>query len=406
MRRLPFVTRTGRTGLTGLIGFVGLVACSKTNPNYCPEAPLHNCSLVDAPPDTPTGCTAASCTGTAPVCGDNGACRACANDVDCASGVCRTDGSCTDAAAVLYASATGAATACTQADPCALATALGEIDTTRTVIHLDPGTYTTAIAPAQDCTIVGHAAIELASGVVATISAGRTVTLEGLTLRAATNSNGVSGVSIGAGAHATLVQVVVGGTEGAGVTMADGGTLVVSRSSIHDNTGGGLVIGPTSASSLVDITNAFVYQNGGSLSTQNVGGISITAPLLAGSRIDFVTVVDNTANNTATAHAGGIVCDIASFSITNSIIAHNAYGTDYGAASANTFGACQTTVGDLIQSSLDGMVMADAAQHDYHIGPGSLAIDHATATQITVDIDGDPRPQGSGYDTGADEYKP
>jgi len=50
--------------------------------------------------------------------------------------------------------------------------------------------------------------------------------------------------------------------------------------------------------------------------------------------------------------------------------------------------------------------MAGAAQHDYHVGSASLALDHAIATQITVDVDGDLRPQGTGYDTGADEYKP
>jgi len=40
---------------------------------------------------------------------------------------------------------------------------------------------------------------------------------------------------------------------------------------------------------------------------------------------------------------------------------------------------------------------------DYHIGPGSAAIDVGVNAGVTVDIDGEPRPVGAGYDVGADE---
>lgn len=43
---------------------------------------------------------------------------------------------------------------------------------------------------------------------------------------------------------------------------------------------------------------------------------------------------------------------------------------------------------------------------DYHIGPGSAAIDAGVNAGVNVDIDGEPRPDGFGYDIGADEYMP
>jgi uncharacterized repeat protein (TIGR01451 family) len=40
---------------------------------------------------------------------------------------------------------------------------------------------------------------------------------------------------------------------------------------------------------------------------------------------------------------------------------------------------------------------------NYHIGPGSAAIDAGVDAGVDHDIDGDPRPLGNGYDLGADE---
>lgn len=41
---------------------------------------------------------------------------------------------------------------------------------------------------------------------------------------------------------------------------------------------------------------------------------------------------------------------------------------------------------------------------NYHIDPTSAALDKGINAGITTDIDGQPRPQGGGYDLGADEY--
>ncbi len=46
----------------------------------------------------------------------------------------------------------------------------------------------------------------------------------------------------------------------------------------------------------------------------------------------------------------------------------------------------------------------DPANGDYHLLPTSAAIDAGVDAGVTVDMDGDPRPYGAGYDIGADEY--
>ncbi|MFL6141654.1 MAG: choice-of-anchor Q domain-containing protein [Labedaea sp.] len=50
-------------------------------------------------------------------------------------------------------------------------------------------------------------------------------------------------------------------------------------------------------------------------------------------------------------------------------------------------------------------VFVDPAADDYHLAPGSPAIDAGTATQApATDLDGNPRPQGDGFDIGAYEF--
>jgi hypothetical protein len=49
------------------------------------------------------------------------------------------------------------------------------------------------------------------------------------------------------------------------------------------------------------------------------------------------------------------------------------------------------------------VAFVDPEHGNYHIGPTSAAIDRGIGAGVTLDIDGDPRPLGAGYDIGADE---
>jgi len=72
-----------------------------------------------------------------------------------------------------------------------------------------------------------------------------------------------------------------------------------------------------------------------------------------------------------------------------------ANGADWAGNGAITIGAVNVR---------GNPAFVDPAGGNYHIGAGSAAIDAGVATPVTADIDGDPRPCGSRYDIGADEY--
>lgn len=67
----------------------------------------------------------------------------------------------------------------------------------------------------------------------------------------------------------------------------------------------------------------------------------------------------------------------------------------------NTAGGGSITLGAVNVSGAP--VFAAPAAGNYHLAPGSAAVDQGVAAGVTVDMDGQPRPSDSGYDIGADE---
>ncbi len=305
---------------------------------------------------TCVACTAgeaSACTGTTPVCGADNTCGGCTSHAACAaSDVCLPTGACADAATVAYVAPGGSGTTCTQAAPCgtlsaALLTdraivkfAAGVVkDTAPTVI--DGRTVTILAAPGAvldrdldgpilevrnananvsvyDVEVSGATGTSGANAVqlvgnggspqlrlervtvrgnagVGITASGGTLTVTGSTV------SGNQGAGITAsGGTLTVTGSTVSGNQGTGIT-ASGGTLTVTGSTLTQNQGGGLDM---TALGVVTLMNNVVHHNGNNVTTE-VGGLRLRP--MAGSKVEFNTIVDNQAITTSLEQHGGRV---------------------------------------------------------------------------------------------------
>ena len=142
MNRLP----TACSYLVAIAGLLGLIGCGDSNrdPRADPASDANECSATAAG----ACCSATDCSGTTPTCDTTThACRACAGDGDCGSAVCDLDtGSCVAADDIVYASPGGSDTAdCTQQAPCTITRAFALASPPRSTIKLEPGAYRASI---------------------------------------------------------------------------------------------------------------------------------------------------------------------------------------------------------------------------------------------------------------------
>jgi PKD repeat protein len=181
--------------------------------------------------------------------------------------------------------------------------------------------------------------------------------------------------------------------DGAGLRLY-AGQVQMSANQIYSNltlnTGGGVTIAGASVradnDAIVRNTGVGVYENGGALVARQW------------------TIADNSGR--------GLQADMGTANLLNTIVTapgtEGLYGTGITAQRTLYYNVSADCGGGAkCLNSLSGdPVFVSPALHDYHIGPGSAAIDQGLDSGVTTDMDGEPRPMQSGDDIGADEAPP
>jgi hypothetical protein len=370
-------------------------------PLVCDVAGTQSC--VACTPEEP-----AACTGPAPVCGGDHACRGCVAHAECpGSNVCLPDGSCADAGQVAYVEPAPTGTdnaSCTQAMPCTkVASAL---QTGRPYVKLEGVTDEQVTLNNRNVTLLAEPGAKLTStsnGILLRIDGTSQVAIYDLEISGASGAGTGFGISIPAGATGTvtLTRVKVSGNQAGGIS-ASGGTLTVSQSTLSGNTGGGISV---MNGTFVIVGNVF-FQNG-ALSAL-VGGLVISAPASSENRLEF-----NSFNQNATANgvASAIQCTVAgAFTARNNIMSENGTLTNLeqvGGTCSHVYSIAQPgmlPVGPG-NSSADPLFV-NTTTGDLHLKPGSPALGAADPASNLMgvaerDLDGDPRTAPA--DLGADE---
>ncbi|HEU4614336.1 MAG TPA: choice-of-anchor Q domain-containing protein [Kofleriaceae bacterium] len=422
-----------------LIVLVALAAtgCEKESKLYCGKHPtdVENCGYLDAGIDARPMCASDPDCDSSPVgpycepdthycvecylpehCAanpdkkfcdlDTFSCRSCVEHADCASNACLPDGTCGNDSTVAYVDPAAPATntTCTLAEKCS--TVAAALLTKRPYVKMQ-GAISEAV-PALAGTVVtfladpGTTLARPTSGVVFDINNGSDVAIYDLAI----TGNGDKGVLVDK-STARLVRTSITGCnkkDNRAIEAKMSSTLIVSRATVVANVGGGIF---TDATSTYNITNSFLVRNGADDSA--VGGASLGATSSGLNRFEMNTIIDNRVS--ATANAGGLYC-ATSLPAPNNLIVRNYANGLLGVINANKpgIGGCNlddSVIGSESDLASFAFVMPDGSgPWDYHIGPGSMAIDRGVTSDIALDVDGDARPFNGKFDVGADEYSP
>jgi len=316
-------------GCDGLLG-------KEPNPGYCASSPCApdaggcgsnaDCTSPGAGVCDVMGtrqcvqCTATdhgACTGNAPVCGTDEACRGCAGHEECDSDACSfATGSCAAETDVAYVSSTGTDNStCDKTAPCAsIAAALmtgrhyvkihGTIDGAvvvdkgRTVTFLaEPGAMLTRGTGGDVLTVrdtgtslaIYDLAISGAQGSSVGISLAGVATLS---LMRVTVSNNAGGGIASAGALTIDHSIITGsGGGGPGISIT-GGSLSLAQSLVSGNRAGGVDVTGTMAKFAI-VSNKFVSNGSGDNGGSLIGAVSIRANFASTNLLEFNTFYKN-----------------------------------------------------------------------------------------------------------------
>ena len=148
----------------------------------------------------------------------------------------------------------------------------------------------------------------------------------------------------------------------------------------------------------VELVNCFVHGNG----SADFAPLHFTSTSVTGSaRVVHTTVVDNLSGAD---DANGVFCGGAyQVTVRNDIIHGNQGPEPPVAGCAVTYSLLGPEIAPGIGNVLGTPRFIDREAGDLHLVPDSVGVDDGTSGDADIDVDGDPRPSGSGPDMGADE---
>jgi hypothetical protein len=351
--------------------------------------------------------TSSDCSGSTPAC-SGGKCVACVADDECSSGVCTDLGICAAASDIAYVNVTGAASSdCSATSPCStIERALAQLPV-RLYVLISPGTYTRSgpVVILDRRYLIGRGVPRPTidrtdDGPIITTQGTADIHVEKLQLSGATALPADAGLpsdgyaiyckSTGGSPSVTLNDLVV--TNNVRGVAARQCKVDISRS-LFANMGFGVEL--TDVVARIDSSsfeNAYASLDGGlytvtnNMFTRTTAGVSLYSEQ-SGNVIEFNTFVDSPL---------GCGMQVAT-SFPNNLFARSG---DPSSATCSFPGSIVAPT-DITALKLKH---ADSAPYDYHLLPGSSAIDTAVGTtSLDHDIDGEARPQGAGRDVGADE---
>ena len=207
-------------------------------------------------------------------------------------------------------------------------------------------------------------------------------------------------------ANPTIADCTISSNEasytGGGINADNFSTLSVKDSTISNNAGGSFGGGVYTYGFYSTITSCAITGN----SADNGGGIYFGYP--EATEVLNCTISDNSAIG-AYGTGGGIYCDWEAPNpiITNSILWGNSavvyephYGRQYFGPAVFYYSDVEGGAPGIGVLDLDPLFIGGG---DYHLSPESPCIDAGSPVAVYTDFDADLRPQGCGFDIGADE---